>query len=785
MRTASRRTASLSPMTKTIQLLLLALTLATLPSYASARAATVWINDWDSPEEQLNWAANVTVVEAGSEDYDPSRDLDGNGVYGGVGISDGRTVWGPHVIEAPPGCKFRNIVLTWVRAEGHKPMSSSYSMSLSYLGVFQGEQRTASTAGSTGYRPLRLDTSDIPEFQNIDRVTVRLTGSNFAAWKLGATGLYLTADIVRPGQADEPPKNEHLAREPRPHDGGRARSSAVLSWQPGTAEGDDVGYKVYLGTHPDQVQSATPSTQGIYMGRQADASFNTAIHDPNGLRVWKTYYWRVDQVDGTTVHKGSVWRFTVDPRDICTVWPDTDLAINGYTRIEPQIFSLTAYEGGTDFDPAINGSAGIDFCREYGVEGVGFVFPPGWMTPPNHFWSKMTMAEVRHWLEDPEGGAQGRFNHGPMPIVFGRVLPALRQAGVRPFMYAYGPEPGTSGCKEGDCAERWIYVSTRCIGMWLKAYPEFQYAHLWGEAAARWFRYDCGGHPCGPADYAAFFKRWARAVHERYPQLQLGGPVMWGHPTTAVGWEGWCKTLIDTAHEELDFLDWHAYGTPAVRLEGDLHASTAYAKVNYDKWLRHALTETNNAQNDLKRDEWYVRQTHFTKRVVPMAEQTFRFLRNPDKTFDRQIHDYSAWAGTYNVKFKGDERMPITPMMELFKIFKPLRGRRVRTDNPFDDVMLEAAVADNRLTIAIMNLSPQRRRVPLSIPALVENPISSVAAQILSVDALGEYEVSKMAHGSESAFDLPGQSIVVAGYEGIGLVLPVEGTSTSPHTTPT
>jgi hypothetical protein len=725
-------------------------------------AATIWINDWDTPQERMNWEEHVTITDSSSADFQASADLDGNGVYGGVQMGKGTTVWGPNVVEAPPGCTFRNIVLTWVWVAGHKPTGSSFSMSLSHLGVFQGEQRTASTAGAQGFQRLTLNTSDIPEFQGLSRVTVRLKGTHWADWKLGGSGLYMTADIIGPGPAENPEKGSHMATGPQPHDGGRSRTDVVLRWQPGAADAASDGQDVYMGTDRGLVSDATTSSTGVYRGRQAKSAFDTAKFAPRGLTRGEDYYWRVDQVSGKDVRKGDVWHFTVDRGDRCVVEPHTDLFINGHGSIEPQIFSLTAYEGGSDFDPVKNGAKGLEFCQEYGVEGLGFAFPPGHMTPPQpkHFWNDMTMDEVRHWLKDPQG-AQKRFDHGPMPVVFGRVLPALREIGVQPFMYAYGPEPGTSGCKEGDCAERLIEVSTHCIGMWLKAYPEFRYAHLWGEPSARWFRLDCGGHTCGAADYAEFFNRWAKAVHERYPQMKLGGPVHWGTPTTHTGWEGWCKTLIDEAHEELDFLDWHAYGTPSISLEGDLHASTAYAKMNYGKWLRHSVSETNNAQNFLKRDEWYDYATHYRKRVPFMAEQTFRFLRNPDKVFDRQVHDYSAWAGTYNVKFSGHDALPQTPMMHMFRIFKPLRGRRVVTENPFDDVMLEAAVLDDRLTVALMNLSPEPRRVPVSI-GFAAGDVTDRSAAILTADGPVEYEAPPASQ--DTVFDMPALSIVVAVY---------------------
>jgi hypothetical protein len=64
---------------------------------------------------------------------------------------------------------------------------------------------------------------------------------------------------------------------------------------------------VYFGTNPEDVNSATtPSASNL----------NVTSFDPGRLEFGQTYYWRVDEVNGTpdkTVFKGDVWSFTVEP----------------------------------------------------------------------------------------------------------------------------------------------------------------------------------------------------------------------------------------------------------------------------------------------------------------------------------------------------------------------------------------------------------------------------------------------------------------------------------------
>ncbi len=99
-----------------------------------------------------------------------------------------------------------------------------------------------------------------------------------------------------------------LAWNPQPTTGAGVdiRDATTLSWSAGEKAAQ---HDVYLGTDKDSVKGAT-ATSPEYRGRQAGTSFATA-----GLVAFGggQYFWRIDEVeaDGTTVHKGSVWGFTV------------------------------------------------------------------------------------------------------------------------------------------------------------------------------------------------------------------------------------------------------------------------------------------------------------------------------------------------------------------------------------------------------------------------------------------------------------------------------------------
>ena len=81
----------------------------------------------------------------------------------------------------------------------------------------------------------------------------------------------------------------------------------VLDWTPGIYAAK---HNVYLGTSLEDVSNSTTPTA-------ADLDVNS--FDPGRLEFGKTYFWRVDEVNGTadrTVFKSSIWSFEVEPYSI-------------------------------------------------------------------------------------------------------------------------------------------------------------------------------------------------------------------------------------------------------------------------------------------------------------------------------------------------------------------------------------------------------------------------------------------------------------------------------------
>jgi parallel beta-helix repeat protein len=95
------------------------------------------------------------------------------------------------------------------------------------------------------------------------------------------------------------------AKNPGPADGGQVGFGPALEW---TAAAKAASHNIYLGTEKEAVSAADPASP-LFRGRQTSKRFSLQGLVQPGTR----YFWRVDEVepDGTTLHKGAVWTFTV------------------------------------------------------------------------------------------------------------------------------------------------------------------------------------------------------------------------------------------------------------------------------------------------------------------------------------------------------------------------------------------------------------------------------------------------------------------------------------------
>jgi len=151
---------------------------------------------------------------------------------------------------------------------------------------------------------------------------------------------------------------------PDPADGAVHEDTWVtLSWQAGP---DAASFDVYLGEDFDSVNDGTGET---FRGNQASTYYVAGFPGfayPDGLVPGTTYYWRIDelQADGTTVHKGAVWSFTIPAK----IAKDPSPA-DGAEFVDPNNVVLSWTPGfgaklhtvhfGDDFDEVDNATGGV------------------------------------------------------------------------------------------------------------------------------------------------------------------------------------------------------------------------------------------------------------------------------------------------------------------------------------------------------------------------------------------------------------------------------------------
>jgi hypothetical protein len=185
-------------------------------------------------------------------------------------------------------------------------------------------------------------------------------------WRFDKIVLTTNPDYTPSGLGpDESHRGAFLkAYDPMPADGALYPDTwATLAWIPGeTAASHDV----YFGVSLTDVDEGAADT---FQGNQSSTVFVVGFPGfayPEGLIPGTTYYWRVDEVeaDGTTKHKGDIWRFTVPSRKAYNPTP-----ADGAKFVKPDDVTLSWTGGlnvklhhvyfGDDFDVVSNAAGAL------------------------------------------------------------------------------------------------------------------------------------------------------------------------------------------------------------------------------------------------------------------------------------------------------------------------------------------------------------------------------------------------------------------------------------------
>jgi len=142
-------------------------------------------------------------------------------------------------------------------------------------------------------------------------------------------------------------------------------ANPILTWKEGALA---ASHMVYLGTDFNDVNDATADAHANVTTAALDA---TRYVVPDYLAFDTTYYWRVDEVNGTDVWKGDVWSFTTDSLELIDDFElYKDSGIPGDSRIFEtwrDQYEYTNASGGKTPGNGTNMTVGVD-TEPYGPE---------------------------------------------------------------------------------------------------------------------------------------------------------------------------------------------------------------------------------------------------------------------------------------------------------------------------------------------------------------------------------------------------------------------------------
>lgn len=394
-----------------------------------------------------------------------------------------------------------------------------------------------------------------------------------------------------------------------------------------------------------------------------------------------------------------------------TVDATTGLVLGKQTEVSANLFGFTAFEG---FPSVI---ADRDYRARVAAIRPGCVrFSSGssWFVPPTVDFG---------WFDTPEAARQFEQtllfgNRYPL----GRFLPVMRELGAVP-MASLGGAPKLLAYKDSGRPadfDQWAAYCTALIGLWRKFEPNLKLVQIWNEPNADWFRDDRTGKP-GPSAtdlHLQMANKVATALKQRFPDLQVGGPVLcWppAWPPDQKGqkpwytWEQWTVPWLKATKGTIDFFDFHVYGVSPEDFAVQTEMVYNEAWLQQGRLLPIWVTESNY---DLAEEELNDPRAIFSKRVLPYERFLLRgVLTQTDKLAGNLVHDLHARRHTLLPRTAADP----DPLYWLLWILRDLRGQRVPSTSTEEGVLTCATLEEDRVTVIAFNDSPTARSVTLKV----------------------------------------------------------------------
>lgn len=394
-----------------------------------------------------------------------------------------------------------------------------------------------------------------------------------------------------------------------------------------------------------------------------------------------------------------------------TVDAQTGLTLGAQPEISSRLFGITAFEG---FPSVV---ADPDYRARVAALRPGvfrFGAGVGWFAPPQY---------DPAWYDTPEAAKQ--FEQTLLfgnRYAFGRFPPVLRDLGAE-AIFSFGHVPPyllQEGSENPADFAKWAEMCAGFVGLWRKFDPGLRTVQVWNEPNASWFkdpRVKKGG-PDATALHIEMARAVAQAIKRRFPEMQVGGPVLCWPPAWPPSqanakpwytWDMWTVPWLKATRDDLDFFDYHVYNVAPGDLQVQAEMVANAAQVLQGRALPQWITESNY---DLKPTELNDPVAIWSKRFLPYERLLLRgILPQADKLAANLYHDLHAKNHTLLPRGADDP----DPMYWLLWILRDLRGTRLvaNADNPA--VVTYATVEQDRVTVVLFNDSEASQDVALRL----------------------------------------------------------------------
>ena len=389
----------------------------------------------------------------------------------------------------------------------------------------------------------------------------------------------------------------------------------------------------------------------------------------------------------------------------------TQVFLGDSGNVSGALFGVTAFEG---FPSVV---ADADYRGRLAALRPGVIRLPGsvaWHSPerydPSWFDSEKASRQFEESLLFGARYPLGRF----LPLVRGMGAEAMCSLGSPP---AYLTQEGTRHPSDFD---QWAAYCAGYVGLWKRFDPDLRLVQIWNEPNATWYEDPrIRKNETTATDlHIQMALKVAGAVKERFPEVQLGGPVLCWPPSWPPNqkghrpwytWKSWTLPWLESTRDLIDFFDFHVYDISPDVFAVQVEMLTNQSQLTQDRRIPIWITESNYHLEEQERSD---PRAIWEKRILPYERFLLRgVMAQSDKVAGNLYHDLHAHRHTL---LPGDPERP-DPSYWLLWLFRDLRGKRIHVSCEEESLWVASTLEKDRVTVLFFNDEERVRTVKLEV----------------------------------------------------------------------